>query len=352
MVLKKNVIGFLAAISTAGSLFAQAYHAGDITYEWLYGYTYSIRYTTYTTNNGGIDNRCELDSACMGDGTSVKLYRTNGAQIFCAPPAKDGVALNAQLKLNEYVVNHTFPGPGNYTFCFDQLGRVAGTVNIPNAVNSPFSLLGGLAISTFFSPNNSPSFGNLAVVYGCLNGSFTYNPLATDPDGDSLSYSLLSCGLIPGYSFPGNSTDFFIDPVSGQLTWNNLPASAGNWNVVIRIDEWRKDSDGNYQKVGFVYRETEINLSSCTSINEYEKENSVSVYPDPATNQATLHFAGDQLPTTVQLVDITGHLLETLNSDVITDKTCRLNLEQLSPGLYFVKLNYPYQTIIKKIIKQ
>lgn len=350
--LKKNVISLFTAFFAVSIAYAQAYHAGDITYEWLYGYTYSIRYTTYTTDNGGIDNRCELDSVCMGDGTSAKLYRTNGAQVLCAPPAKDGVSLNPFIKRNEYVTQHTYPGPGNYNLCFDQLGRVPGTVNIPNAVNSPFSLLASLVISTFLGPNSSPIFSNPAVAYGCLNGSFTYNPLANDPDGDSLSYSLLPCGINPGYTFPGNSTDFFIDPVSGQLTWNNLPSSAGNWNVVIKVDEWRKDSDGNYQKIGFVYRETEINLSSCTGVSEFEKENSVSVFPDPASTRANIRFSGDQVPLTVQLVDVTGNLLETLNSAVISNKECQLNLEQLSPGLYFVKLNYQHQTIIKKIIKQ
>ena len=49
--------------------------AGEITYKWLFGYTYEIKVTTYTNINGtNLADRCE-DTVYFGDGTR---YDTRG----------------------------------------------------------------------------------------------------------------------------------------------------------------------------------------------------------------------------------------------------------------------------------
>ncbi|MBK6832745.1 MAG: hypothetical protein IPG89_00105 [Bacteroidetes bacterium] len=48
-----------------------AYRAGNITYSWLFGYTYQIKFTTYTTDMP--DPYCQIDSICFGDGTRGNL---------------------------------------------------------------------------------------------------------------------------------------------------------------------------------------------------------------------------------------------------------------------------------------
>lgn len=48
---------------------AKATHnrAGEITYKWLYGYTYQIKVTTYTKIGPNVADRCE-DTVYFGDG--------------------------------------------------------------------------------------------------------------------------------------------------------------------------------------------------------------------------------------------------------------------------------------------
>ena len=94
---------------------AKATHnrAGEITYKWLFGYTYQIKITTYTNiGSTGLADRCE-DTLHFGDGTTAVVLRSNGGSGLCSFPAKDGVPLpGGTIKLNEYVTNH--PEKGRY----------------------------------------------------------------------------------------------------------------------------------------------------------------------------------------------------------------------------------------------
>lgn len=343
-----------------------AYIAGDITFSWLYGYTYQIKFTTYT-NDFFPDNYCEIDSICFGDGTSGTLYRNNGLCTGICNPACDGVIINSNIRMNQYITTHTYPGPGNYLFCFDGTNRTSGIINIPNSVNQTISLESLLVIPTLGSAKNtSPVFGNIPIANGCMNnGCFTYYPLATDfVDGDSLSYELAQCrgsmGVItPGFSYPaaGAGGTFSINPETGTLTWCN-PQMAGDYNVVIKITEWRKADDGTPFVVGYVNRDTRLTIETCTGIKQLkDQENNIIVTPNPFNENIRISF--NQISNelfTAELLDITGKRIKliTNNESVVdTQNSIQLNLENIAPGIYFLKLTGSNHTVItKKIIKQ
>src|SRR3954465_4950515 len=69
---------FIALFGTAFSLKATHNQAGEITYKWLGGYTYSITLITYTDNGSNIADRCKL-TIYFGDGDSCQAVRQNGA---------------------------------------------------------------------------------------------------------------------------------------------------------------------------------------------------------------------------------------------------------------------------------
>lgn len=335
------------------------YHAGNITYSWLYGYTYQIKYTTYTPNISP-DSYCQIDSICFGDGANGIMIRSNGSCNGACSPACDGVILSGTtIKMNEYTVTHTYPGSGNYLICFEQANRNAGVTNIPNSVNQVMSFYSLLVIPTFGSgKNNSSVFANHPIANGCLNnGCFIYNPSATDADGDSLSYEIAPCNgnggsITPGYTYPSTGTggNFNINPVSGTLTWCN-PQLAGDYNVVIKITEWRKDDDGNYYTIGYVERDTELSVSSCTGINEEKgAENNITIFPNPTNNIATINLS-EKENCTIQLYDVTGKIL--INEKISNTNRYQLNLENITQGIYFLKVTGNKNTsITKKIIKQ
>lgn len=334
-----------------------------MTYSWLFGYTYKVTLTTFTQiGSAGSNDPCE-DSICFGDGTRAVLLRSNGNCGGSCSPACGGIQLSPTIKMNEYITNHTYPGPGNYLFCFDGTNRTPGIINIPNSVNQTMSLESLLIIPAFgSSKNTSPIFGNIPIANGCMNnGCFTYNPGAYDIEGDSLSYELAPCkstaGITPGFSYPaaGAGGTFSINPETGTLTWCN-PQMAGDYNVVIKITEWRNDGDGIPFIVGYVNRDTRLTIENCTSINELKyQENKISVSPNPFNESITISFNQNSNELfTIELLDITGRSIKTfMNHEYInTQNDIHLNIENITKGLYFVKLTGNNHTVItKKIIK-
>lgn len=337
---------------------AQSYHAGDITYSWISGYTYSVKLTTFTgIGSGGLGDACQ-ETLCNGN----LINRTNGPIIVCGGGAHDGVPISSTIKLNEYITTRTYSGPGDYTLCFGGSYRNSGIVNIPNSVNQGIGFESYLNIPLFSTgKNNSPVFANFPIAYGCLNnGCFTYNPLATDTDGDSLSYKLVPCTtdfgpVIPGYSFPGAGSVnvFSIDSLSGLVSWCN-PQFAGDYNVGIKIEEWRKNDDGDYFLIGYVIRDTQFTIENCTGVSDIVgKDQNISLYPNPATDYLEIRFteASDELYSIV-ITDVAGKTVAGLLKDSAIKPTMTFDMKELSAGIYFVKITGKHRTITKKLIKQ
>ncbi len=77
-------------------------------------------------------------------------------------------------------------------------------------------------------PNSAPGFTSTPVVSASEGGVYEYRVIATDPDGDSLSYSLVT-----------SPEGMNISPVTGEITWAPTFSQVGNHEVVVRA------SDGN-----------------------------------------------------------------------------------------------------------
>ncbi len=253
---------------------AKATHnrAGEITYRWLYGYTYEIKVTTYTNiGSGGLADRCQ-DTVYFGDLSAPGVVnRTNGSSTLCTLPAHDGVPLSSNIKLNEYITTHTYPGPGNYVISMQDPNRNAGVINMNNSVNQVFYIESYLVISSFIGPNNSPVLTFPPIDKGCLGKCFMHNPGAADPDGDSLSYELTYCrngpggSMCSGYIYPATGGGTYnVNALNGTLTWCT-PQLQGEYNLAMIIREWRKNFDGDYVMVGYILRDLQVDVGTCVN---------------------------------------------------------------------------------------
>lgn len=252
---------------------AKATHnrAGEITYKWLYGYTYQIKVTTYTNIGGSnLADRCE-DTVYFGDGARAVVLRSNG---LCNGPCAgcEGAPLpGGTIKLNEYVTTHTYPGPGNYRISMEDPNRNAGVINIPNSVNQVFYIESFLVIPTFGSgKNSSPVLTFPPIDNGCVGKCFLHNPGAYDLDGDSISYELTTCrghngATCPGYTFPTTGGGVYdVNATTGTLTWCT-PQMQGEYNLAMIIREWRKDDGGDYFLIGYILRDLQVDVGSCSN---------------------------------------------------------------------------------------
>ncbi len=154
-----------------------------------------------------------------------------------------------------------------YYLLTEMNARNAAIVNLFNTQMPPASSLG----QTYFAlippsaiTNSSPTFADIPVPFICTSDTISIVNLATDVDGDSLSYSFVvpynsyATGAappspatinVPPPSVPYNTPTYtfalpfgaggyaYIDPISG-LTRYYIP-NIGNYVVCVQIDEYR-----------------------------------------------------------------------------------------------------------------
>ena len=262
---------------------ARATHqrAAEITYTWLGGNAYEFTLTTYNVPNAAWDQRDSL-YVKWGDGAEENI------------PRIDWQNLGDDCVVNHYKSIHNYATSGTYTISMEDANRNYGVVNVPNSVMVPMHIETELVINPFLGYNNSVQLLNAPVDKGCVGKLYLHNPSAYDPDGDSLSYRLVTCkgqdGMeIGGYTFPQASQSFEIDPVTGELRWEN-PVLQGEYNVAIMVEEWRHGV-----KIGSVVRDMQILISHC--------DNDL---PQIQCNEQYCLVAGEQLDFIISASDPNG----------------------------------------------
>lgn len=277
MLMFKKILILFFCMGFFASLYATHDRAGEITYEHVSGLTYEFTITTYTYTPSPAD-RPEIE-VFWGDGSSSIIERHTK------------VSVGEDISQNVYYATHTFPSIGNYMITYEDENRNAGIVNIPNSVQMPFFIQTQLVINPFLGGNSSPDLLNMPIDNGCVNVPFMHNPGAVDPDGDSLSYQLVSCmgfdgEVIPGYTMPAASHSISIDPVTGDLIWDS-PMLVGEYNIAIQISEWRQGI-----LIGSIVRDMQISIVACDNVP-----------PEIVTIEDTCVLAGTTLAFDVIVTD-------------------------------------------------
>lgn len=202
---------------------------------------------------GGTFIPITLDSPCLTLPPNVCVETTSYTGVFNLPPTPNGYVLSYQRCCRTSIISNLL-NPGD-------LGLTV-TTRIP-----------GESIPV----NSSARFNELPPVALCLNAALDFDHSATDPDGDSLVYSLTTpfngatfaapqpnppaappYALLPwgpGYSagYPMDSNPAIaIDPVTGQLTVT--PTLQGNFTVGVMVQEFRNGVLLNETRRDFLFK--------------------------------------------------------------------------------------------------
>jgi gliding motility-associated-like protein len=322
----------LLSIALIFSLVAHATHnrAGEITYRHIQGTTYEIIVTTYTKTSSTQADRCSL-TVNFGDGTSEEVQRVNGGPNSANPNCPHwGEVVGDDIKKNEYITRHSFPGNGSYNITMEDPNRNQDILNIDNSVDVVFFLRSVLIITPLSRPNSSPILTNPPIDKACLRARYEHNPGAVDQDvsidgySDSLSYKLVDClgqnGLpIPSFRQPdqinpGPNNNISIDPITGTVEWV-APQLVGEYNIAIEITEWRF-ANGAWFEVGRILRDMQIDVVNC--INEppvIDRPNDTCV---TATDEMILTVtATDPNPGDLVEISATGEPFEIVGSQAV-----------------------------------
>lgn len=305
----KRIFLFLSALLLAAPLLHATHNiAGEITVRCTGGLTYEVSVTTYTNSLSPAD-RCEL-TVDWGDGIQTIVQRSNGPSISgCAFGGEDLTSLGyPNTKKNIYIGQHTYfgpSGPGGYNIAIRDPNRIAGINNIPNSVNVPFYLQTNIYVDPTIGCNSTPVLSTIPLDKACLGHCYYHNPGASDPDGDSLSYSIGPCLDTTGLPIAGYSMiPATIDALTGDLSWCS-PTQAGKYNLVIYIDEWKKFPNGTSVKIGTVLRDMSIDvIANCSNDNP-----DIPDLPDLCVDAGqTVNFSFNVTdPNTSDLVKLEGY---------------------------------------------
>gem|GEM_PF-6269283 len=147
------------------------------------------------------------------------------------------------------------------------------SMSVPNST----TLYVGTTIDPLGTPcNNSPIFDEPPVPYICQGQAYNFLQNATDPDGDSLAYSLGNClsganNPVPYFPGFGPQSPLGLDwlvalnPITGELNIQPNPLSSNPGSiqvgvVCIMVEEWR-----NGQLIGTTTRDIQLTVLPCSS---------------------------------------------------------------------------------------
>src|SRR5262249_33778388 len=80
--------------------------------------------------------------------------------------------------------------------------------------------------------NRPPAFTSAPKTEALVGHTYTYQAMATDPDADRLTFSLLSG--------PDGMT---VDAATGKVTWASTTADIGNHSIALRVEDGRGGFD-------------------------------------------------------------------------------------------------------------
>ena len=184
------------------------------------------------------------------------------------------------------------PAVGGYTIVYQRCCRNNGVMNLIAGQGATYTAeVPGSGLATC---NSSARFNSLPPIYICLNAPLTIDYSASDPDGDSLVYSLCDpysgadgncpdpspnggqtgCPTAPPpppyapaqYVIPFSSTNFTNNPASiGDLTINpqtglltGVPNTAGLFDITVCVSEYR-----NGQLINTLRRDFQFTVAQC-----------------------------------------------------------------------------------------
>ncbi|MFT4722786.1 MAG: hypothetical protein ACI897_000865, partial [Flavobacteriales bacterium] len=270
-----KIITLILLFLLGSSLAAFATHnrAGEISYRKVAlndptDFRYEITIVTCTKASSEADrpylNIKYGDEALNAPQDSIQRMGTD-------PPLGTIIQDGNDARLNYYSAIHTYPGSGSYIISMEDPNRNGGVINMDESISQVFYIEALLKITPFGGHNNSVRLLYPAKDQACVNRRWEHNPGAFDIDGDSLVYSLVPCRgfqgeVINSWDSPnlieesnGVEDQFVINSETGTVTWNS-PVVAGEYNIAIKIDEYRAGF-----LVGYVIRDMQIEVQTCAN---------------------------------------------------------------------------------------
>lgn len=210
-----------------------------------------------------------------------------------------------------------------------------------------------------YTTNTRVLQGVAYILNGASYGTFLINLEAAPIVLDSNTWYTVGCSY---------------NTVTGEMTWKSSPTAAvasmpaTNWvagmsPLQVNIQQVVVGANATAvpaipaniatSTIGFdnyvVRAVATSNLLGTTDFTALEA-NSVSIYPNPATDLLNLKVSGSNTINSVQIVDLNGRQVATKSFNEVSD--AQINVNELSAGMYLVNITSGDTTVTKKFLKQ
>jgi uncharacterized delta-60 repeat protein len=147
------------------------------------------------------------------------------------------------------------------------------------------------------------------------------------------------------YSVVDNSGSTFLWTITGgtiidgQGTYMITVAWEGEGNGTLSIEEETVDGCTGSSDEFFV------TIDDCTGIGENDRENTLTIYPNPATD--FISISSQEKLTGIKILNADA---KTILSQEVNDFNIKLNIKNMDKGIYFIQMQSEQKIIVKKLI--
>jgi len=386
-----------------------AYNSGLLTISGTPSFGGSYSYTVTTT--GGLCNPATASGNLTVNAPVITLASASGTdnQAVCANSpivpiiyAYGGTTIGTSISglptglstasINDtLVISGTPTDTGSFTYTINTIGASCGSIMVTGTItiNSP-----AISLSSGTNTDNQTLCGNTQmqnITYN-VSGGATGASVAGLPPGVNFSYvggSLTISGAPTGsgtFSYTvttsgggcgaalanGNinvnlSPNVTIKGVAGlRAGTNDTLVASGAASYIWLNDGNLNDSDivkpiknTTYTVVGTTAQgcrdtTTFFVTINTVGVNEVSAPTTISLYPNPAIDVLNLSFdvVGVEKAAQIKLIDITGKVIETIQSTINNGKVITLDINTLAQGMYFVKVVTANNSEVLRFMKQ
>ena len=177
----------------------------------------------------------------------------------------------------------------------------------------------------------------------------------TDPANDTLSVNVL-VSPYPISNLPNDTTvcaqqTVVLDPGAGydSYLWYD-----GSTNQTIGIDSNGIGIGGKYISVSItdngcgIKDSTLVLFKVCSSIDNVELSNSLTIYPNPASDFVNIDNHSNIDIQSIEILGVDGQLIRRFNDGQVS----RINVSELPAGVYYIRIETNEGIAVKKLLKK
>jgi len=259
-----------------------------------------------------------------------------------SPTDTPAVNIGDVLDFNVSINPGTDDMPGDNSFDFNQV--VVGAFDPNNIVCVEGSTV---------SPDNIGEYLHYIVNFentGTAPANFVVVQMDIDPDQfDLTTFSLINSSANTTVRTTGNRVEIRFD--------NIMMAVDGNGNLLYKIKSRNGLLAGaavsSRANIYFDYNfpvETDpaITTFGILGLDDFDKDNSVTVYPNPSKDIVTIDTVDNTIKS-IQLYDIQGRLLQT---GIVNEVSTSVDLSGRASGMYILKVNTEKGIKVEKLIRE